>query len=137
MHRFKRISFRRFLLNQRFPLPWHRTCTVEIVSKVFSYAFGYSFWVVSMFLWRQRLKYAGIDFLSPTAFYYAIPINIVGKSWMCINISVPSAKHVMKSNSYKINFCSFIWSLINFWIKILNALTITIKCIYYNVTIMW
>ena len=30
--------------------------------------------VVLKFLWKQRLKYAGIDFLSPTAFYYVIPM---------------------------------------------------------------
>ena len=30
--------------------------------------------VVFKFLWKQWLKYAGIDFLSPTAFYYIIPM---------------------------------------------------------------
>ena len=63
------------------------------------------------------MKYAGIDFVSPTVFHYVIHISFVCKSWRCISVSVPSAKHVMKNNSCKNNFCSFIWTLIDFRIK--------------------
>ena len=46
--------------------------------------------------------------LAPSAFCLLSP---------CISIIVPNATHVVKSNSYKNNSCSFIWTKIDFWIK--------------------
>ena len=82
------LFFRWFLLYQPFPLPWHCNWTAEIVNKIFSCNFSCSIWVISKVL--RRLKYAGTDFPFSTVFYYVNLINFVGKSWRCINISLPS-----------------------------------------------
>ena len=109
MRRYKIIFFRWLLLYQRFPLLWHRTWAAEIVSKVFSYAFGCLFWE----LFSNFSGSNGWNTLALISFLQ-LPSTILSP---CISISVPNAKHVMKNNSYKNNSCSFIFTKIDFWIK--------------------